>query len=433
MPPSAVGKGLPTYGWRVNLLGTLSIQLPAELREVASKDTDSEAAGEAAGLSSRAVKRIWKSVQDLYRTGVYPAITFCLRRRGHIVLNRALGHASGNGPGEAESPHAALARVDTPICIFSAAKAVTAVLIHKLAEEGGVRLDERVRHYLPEFAANGKGDTTLEEVLSHRGGFPMFDLPKSEMRAETLLDWDRCIKMICEAPPTHRKGPRLAYHAITGGHILGEVLHRVTGRSLRDYLDDKLRKPMRMTYFTYGLAAEHRHLAAKNYVTGMPVSYPIAPLLERALGVPLDQVVEISNSPVFTEALIPAGNIYCTAEELSRFYQMLLNGGEIGGVQVLRPETVASAVKPAVNLAFDHTLKIPMRYSAGLMLGAAPFGVYGPMTGRAYGHIGMMNVFGWADPQRDISVAALTTGKPVLGTHLWALGQMLTTIAWHCR
>jgi len=90
-------------------------------------------------------------------------------------------------------------------------------------------------------------------------------------------------------------------------------------------------------------------------------------------------------------------------------------------------------VRPAVPLAFDHTLKIPMRYSAGLMLGAAPFGVYGPMTARAYGHIGLMNVFGWADPQRDISVAVLTTGKAVLGTHLWALGQLLTTIAWHCR
>ena len=112
---------------------------------------------------------------------------------------------------------------------------------------------------------------------------------------------------------------------------------------------------------------------------------------------------------------------------------MLLDGGVWGDKQVLEPQTVARAITPACKLQFDHTLKIPMRYSEGLMLGANPIGLYGPMTGRAYGHLGFMNILGWADPARNVSVGMMVTGKAVLGTHLIALGNLLTAVAWQCR
>ncbi|MES1928672.1 hypothetical protein SADO_05415 [Salinisphaera dokdonensis CL-ES53] len=402
------------------------------LAGVTGIDTAAERPPSEAGLSAAAVDSIWGGVEAMYRSGAFPAVTFCLRRRGQIVLNRSIGYARGGGPGESRGSNARLAEPDTPVCMFSASKAVTAILVHKLAEEGGIDLDARVSHYLPEFTGGGKDRTTLAQVLSHRGGFPMFNVEGTDSGPETLLDWDRCIRLICEAP-ADKGGNRLAYHAITGGFILAEIIQRVTGMSVREYLDTRLRKPMGMRYFTYGLDKRSRGRVAVNYVAGQPVRFPISVLAKKALSADFAEVVNVSNTDYFMDAVVPAGNLYATAEELSRFYQMLLDGGVYEGRQVLAPETIRRAIKPAVRLRFDHTLKIPMRYSEGLMLGVNPFGLYGPMTGAAYGHLGFMNILGWADPSRDLSASLMVTGKAILGGHLLALGQLLSTISWQCR
>lgn len=417
----------------VSLLGTRRVDVPESLAPVTAVDGD-EARPEEAGLSPRSVIAVWRAVEDIYRSGAYPGVAFCLRRRGAMVLNRNLGHACGNGPEDDPDAERVPLALDTPICLFSASKAVTAILVHKLAEEGGIDLDAPVARYVPEFAAEGKADTTIAEVLSHRGGFPMFQAPEPDARVETLLDWDRCIELICSAPPTHRGAtPRMAYHAITGGFILAEVIRRVTGEPFTRYLDTRLRRPLGMRHFTFGLPEEERERVAVNYVAGQPVRFPLTIAVERALGAPFEEIVDISNGDAFMRAVIPAGNLYATAEEVSRFYQMLLDGGLWRGRHVLSPETVRRAVRPAVRLRFDHTLMIPMRYSEGLMLGANPFGLYGPLTGNAYGHLGFMNILGWADPSRHLAASLLVTGKALLGGHLVALGELLTTIAWQCR
>ena len=412
---------------------SLKVRIPGDLSTITTIARDAEVSPQAAGLSAAAVKEIWGAVEDMYRSRAYPAITFCLRRRGQVVLNRALGHARGNGPLEPATAEKVLALPETPICLFSASKAVTAILVHMLAEEGGVDLDRPVAHYLPAFAACGKSQTTLSEVLSHRGGFPSLNLPKSELKPELLLDWDRVIKAICDAPPTPGRERRMAYHAITGGFILAEVIQRVTGRPVREYLDQRLRQPLGMKYFDYGLPLAQRPDVALNYAAGTRVRYPITTLIEQALMAPFNEVVDVSNTPLFMDAVIPAGNIYATAEELSRFYQMLLDGGSYRGRQVMKHETVRRAVRPVGGVSFDHTLKIPMRYSEGMMLGANPFGIYGPMTGRAYGHLGFMNILGWADLERDIAVGLLVTGKALLGSHMVALFKLMTAISKQCR
>lgn len=416
-----------------NLLGARLVDVGDEsLDPITTVDDAAEVAPGRAGLSTTAVESLWNSVEALYRTGAYPAITFCLRRHGHIVFNRAIGYARGGGPREQPGPGARLAEPDTPICLFSASKAITAILVHKLAEEGGIHLDDRVSRYIPEFTGDGKQYTTIAQVLSHRGGFPTFDLDPKQAGADTIADWDECVRLLCESA-AEAGGKRLAYHAITGGFILGEVIRRVTDAPLTDYLDSRLRQPLGMNYFTYGLAEDARPRAALNYMAGQPIRFPISTFAKRALTVSAEEVVDISNQDFFMDAVIPAGNLYATAEETSRFYQMLLDGGRYGDQQVLKPETVKRACRAAGRIKFDQTLKIPMRYSEGMMLGMDPVGMYGPMTGRAFGHIGFMNIFGWADPARDISAGLLVTGKAILGGHLVALGQLLTNISIQCR
>lgn len=415
----------------LDVFNSLKVRVPANLAGVLTIDHPSERFVERAELHPRASAAIWHAVERLYESGAYPGLSFCLRRRGHIVFNRALGHARGNGPQEPPSAPQQLLTPDSPICLFSASKAVTAILTHALAEEGGINLDKPVAYYIPEFGAAGKSATTVSQVLAHRGGFPTLDLPAENLNPELLMDWPRIVKIICDAPPTPGRKERMSYHAVTGGFILAEIIQRVTGKPVSDYLDQRIRKPLGMKYFTYGLEPQYRDRVALNYEAGTKVRFPVSMILEKALMAPMERVVEVSNSNVFMEAVIPAGNIYSTAEELSRFYQLLLNGGEWNGQQVIKRATLERAVRPAGSMSFDRTLNVPMLYSEGLMMGG-PVSLFGPNTSGAYGHLGFLNILGWADPSREISVSLLTTGKAVLGTHLISLVRVLSLISKHC-
>jgi len=102
-------------------------------------------------------------------------------------------------------------------------------------------------------------------------------------------------------------------------------------------------------------------------------------------------------------------------------------------VRIFQPETVRRAVAPAAKMGFDGTMVVPMRYSAGLMLGAAPVGLWGPYSESAFGHVGFMNILCWADPARDISVSLQTTGKTLIGTHIGPLVRFLFIVGRRCR
>ena len=408
----------------------MKVRVPRDLRPVTTIADDVENTAARAGLSAADTQAIDSALKGLYRTGAYPGIAFTLRRHGELVFNRTIGHASGNGPADAAGVPKRLLTPETPICLFSASKAVTAVLVHKLAEDGGIRLDERVSHYLPEFGQAGKQDTTISDVLAHRGGFPMMKIKAADKKVELMEDWDRVIQLICTSPPTASR--QQAYHAMTGGFILGEVIKRVTGTPITGYLDAQIRKPLKFKYFTYGIAKKHWPQVALNYEAGAPVRFPLSTVAERALFVPFPEVVRASNTDSFKQAVIPAGNIYATADELGRFFQMLLDGGVANGKRILKPETVARLRRPVGRIGIDRMLMIPLQYSEGMMLGARPAGLYGPGTPDAYGHLGFMNILGWADPSRHLSAALLTTGKAILGTHLIALGRLLAVINSRC-
>lgn len=381
-------------------------------------------------LPAKNVDAVWKTVENLYKTGAYPAISVCIRKHGTPVINRAIGFAQGGGPQTASANAKSggkkkLMRTKTPVCLFSASKAVTAILIFKLVEDGLVALDDPVADYIPEFAAHNKSRITIGQVLSHRSGFPWYKMPK-DRPPEALGDWDLMLEEICDMPLQTKPGV-LAYHAFTGGFILGEIIQRTSGLTANEYIHKHIAEPMGMKYFTFGLAEQHRKKVAHNFVAGEPVRWPISKFIEQALSVPFNEAVRISNLPEFMDACVPAGNLYATAEEVSRFYEMLLNGGRYNEKQILKPETVAAAISPVGSLAFDRTLMAPMQYSHGFMLGQKPVGMYGVNTAQAFGHIGFMNVFGWADPQRDLSAAILVSGKALIGTHLLQVGQFLHT------
>jgi CubicO group peptidase (beta-lactamase class C family) len=252
------------------------------------------------------------------------------------------------------------------------------------------------------------------------------------MNLDVLREPERIVELLCEAAPTWKPGRRLAYHAVTGGFILGEIVRRVTGRDLRAYLDETVLRPLGFRGMNYGAPPELRPHVARNAFTGREVPFPLSRIVRRALGVSFRDAVSISNDARWLDAIVPAGNICATANEASRFYQLLLREGELDGVRVFNPRTVRRARTESSYLEADLTLGLPIRYGLGFMLGADYLSLYGPRTPSAFGHLGFIQILTWADPERQIAVGLLTSGKPFLGLHLRRLYGVLAAISRSC-
>ena len=410
------------------MLGYRKILVPADLREVTRIDHDAEVSPSSVGVRPGGVERIWTAVENLYRTGLQPAITLVVRRRGEIIMKRAIGCVRGNGPGERSDRVPLLP--DTPICLFSASKAITALLVHKLAEEGKLHLDDRVAEYIPEFAAHGKDRVTIRQLLAHRAGIPK--LPIKHPDPSLLRHWDAMVSLLCLAPPFDPRFEKQAYHALTGGFIVGELVRRVGKIELRDALQQWIADPLQLQSLSFGLAPERRAQSPLNYLTGPKPVWPITKIAEHVLGVDFARAVTASNDDAYLSAVVPAGNLYASADDACRIFQMLLNGGELDGQRVLRAETVANAIRPVGRIQIDGMLNIPMRFSPAFMLGENPVGLWGPNCREAFGHIGFMTVLCWADPRRDISVALLNTGKSVAPTALLQTVKIVGAISRAC-
>jgi CubicO group peptidase (beta-lactamase class C family) len=406
------------------------VRVPRELDAITDIDPRECDPADAGILPSRAAG-LWQAVENLYRTGCYPAVMFCLRRNGQLVFNRALGHARGNAPLDEPEVQAPMrARISTPTCVFSASKAPSAMVLHRMEQEGLIRLLDPVAHYIPEFAAHGKGRTTIYHLLAHRAGVPgisgVFD-------PRVVLDHDLSLELICASEPRHRLGRRQAYHAITAGVIVGEIVRRVTGADIRQAWRRWFKQPMGLRDFDYGADARVRSRVASQALTGVQGLSLVDRFAREVLGATLGEIMQLVEGDAgFYRAIIPAGNMVTTAEEISAFYQMLLDGGQWQGRQILRPETVFRATHEAGPHVFDRTLGIPMRFSPGFMLGGSPIGLFGPQSGDAFGHIGLVNNITWADPRRGISVALLVSGIPLVASNLPALLRVLMAIAAAC-
>lgn len=418
-------RALTPAGW--NLLGQRKIRIPRDLESVTT--IADECAPGAAGMTSDAVRRIWGAVEDLYRSRLHPAITFCLRRRDRVVINRAIGHVSGNGPDDAPSHPKRLCLPDTPFCIFSASKAVTAILIHMLDEAGEIRVDDRVCEFIPEFGVHGKEKVTIRHLLTHRAGIPSVS---DNGDPRLLLDWEGIIARLCDARLSSTPGRKLAYHAVSGGFLLGEIVRRITGMDIRDYLTQKIVAPLGFENFNFGIDPASVHRVAVNYVTAPPWP-PFSGLFKRVLGVSFEDAVRISNEQVFLTAIVPSGNVIASASEMARFYQLLLNQGELDGVRVFGKRTLHRALNKSAFFEMDTSLGIPVNYGLGFMLGHRTFSLFGPNTPNAFGHIGFTNVYCWADPDREISVALLNSGKPFIGSHVMPMVRFLRAISDLCR
>lgn len=395
---------------------------PAEVLRRSNAEVDPQEVG----VSIAQRDQTWSAVERLYKTRLHPAVTLCVRKKGQVIINRSLGHVRGNGPTDSPGTPKVIASPETLFTVFSTSKAITAMVIHLLDERGLLRMDDAVAEYIPEFACHGKDWVTIRHVLTHRAGIPT--IPEEEVDLDRLLDWDYIVGRICEAKPLLPPGRRLAYHAITGGYVLGEVVRRLTGKSIRDFLQHEILDPLGFNHMNYGVPEKDLGRVAENVFTGPPLIPPLSWVLKRALGVSFEEAVTISNDKRYMMGIVPSGNVIGTANEVCKFFELLRCGGELDGVRIFDPRTVRRAVSEQSYLEVDLTLAAPVRYGLGFILGAPIFSLYGPHTASSFGHLGFTNIFAWADPKREISACLMTSGKPFISPRLWRLYDVMRHI-----
>lgn len=386
--------------------GDGTIRVPADLdavTEVAEEDPGSLSAGTA--------DRIWDAARHWYCAGMHPAIQVCIRHNGRVLLNRAIGHARGNGPDDPPDAEQIPVSTDTPYCVYSAAKAITTTVVHMLVERGQFSLDDRVCEYLPAYTGHGKERTTIRHVLTHSAGVPFATGPRPDLKRMNDSEYAR--EKLGELKPIHPPGLVHIYHGLTWGPLVREIVSAATGRSIREILATEILDPLGFRWTNYGVAEADVPLVAPSYVTGRPLPAPIAAAMKMALGGTMQRIIPFSNSPMFLTSVVPSSSTVSTADELSRFAEMLCRGGELDGVRVLSPQTLRAATRECRRLRPDvATGLVPMRWGTGYMLGSKRFGPFGRDAPGAFGHTGLTNVAIWADPQRRLAVGVVSSGKP---------------------
>jgi CubicO group peptidase (beta-lactamase class C family) len=318
-------------------------------------------------------------------------------RRGEPVVDLWAGFADVEG--------GRLWEEDTVQLCFSATKGLTAACVHLLAERGVLELDAPVAAYWPDFAARGKATIPLRWVLCHKAGLAAVD---GDLTLAEVLAWEPVVAAIARQAPNWEPGTAHGYHVRSFGWILGEVVRRVTGRSLGRFLADEVAGPFGLDVFV-GLPPSVRGRCARVIPPGDELP-SIADLLgrdaltTRAMTGPsgLFAYDDTWNRPDVLAAEMPSSNGVGSARALARFYAALV--GEVGGMRLLAPATVDAACVVQASGA-DRVILLPTCFGLGFALPPMMPGT-GP---RSFGHPGAGGSLAFADRDAGLGFGYVST------------------------
>jgi CubicO group peptidase (beta-lactamase class C family) len=296
--------------------------------------------------------------------------------------------------GYADAARTARWERDTLTNVFSTTKTMTALCALILADRGELDLDAPVARYWPEFAAAGKEKVLVRHLLSHTAGLPHWEGP-----VEELHDWPAATARLAAQPLLWEPGTAAGYHSLTQGFLVGEVLRRITGRTVGEFLAEEVTGPLGAD-FHIGLSAEHDHRVAltvpppgrdEDYTAGAATPGPDAtPSTATALR------VRDGNSVAWRRAQIPAASGFGNARSIALVQSALACEGTVRGVRLLS----AAGARRAREEQFageDRVIGMTQRYGLG-------YGLFG-------------NTFGWGgwggslvmiDPDARMAVAYAT-------------------------
>ncbi|MFC5815154.1 serine hydrolase domain-containing protein [Nonomuraea harbinensis] len=300
---------------------------------------------------------------------------------------------------------------DTLQVVYSTTKAVTATCALLLAQRGELDLDAPVARYWPEFAAGGKERVPVRWLLTHQAGLPALDQPVTPAE---VIAWEPVVKALAAQRPYWEPGTGHGYHALTYGWLVGEVVRRVSGRSVGAFLAEEIAAPLGLDLWI-GLPPSEHHRVSR--ILTDPGGFDPAAIDLDSIPEPMREVMAAyadpesltvramtlvqppldHNDPAEQAAEIPATNGICTARALARFYAALI--GDVDGHRVLAPATLAAATAEQVA-GVDRVLRVPVRIGTGFGLPTPDAYWYSPA---AFGFGGMGGSIGFADPESGLA------------------------------
>ena len=293
-----------------------------------------------------------------FKSGLEVGASFAATINGEFVVDIWAGHADAAQTRPWER--------DTIVNVYSTTKVMTAICTLMLVDRGLIDLDAPVAKYWPEFAQAGKDELPVRYLLSHSSGLSGFD---ESLPVEALYDWDRIVNLLAAQKPWWEPGTRSGYHTVTFGYLLGELVRRVTGKTLGTFFREEVAEPLQAD-FHIGLSEEHDSRVAELIPPKMPDL--------RKLGIKPDSIAvkSLINPPITPEhakgrawraAEIPAANGQGNARSIARITAALANGGELDNVRLLSLQTIEKAIEEQ-SYGPDLVIIFPIRFGLGFGL-----------------------------------------------------------------
>jgi CubicO group peptidase (beta-lactamase class C family) len=252
---------------------------------------------------------------------------------------------------------------DTITNVWSTTKTVTSLAALMLVDRGQLDVDAPVAQYWPEFAAAGKEGVLVRHLMSHMSGVSGLDQPAV---VEDLYDWDKSTARFAAQAPWWEPGTASGYHALNYGHLVGEVLRRITGKSLKQFVAEEIAGPLGADFQIGAVESDWDRIAPVVPPPPLPFDFAALPAdspTVRTLTGPLAEASN-ANTPAWRGADIGAANGHGNARSVARILSVISRGGEVDGVRLLRPETIELIFREQAN-GIDVVLGVPLRLGIG--------------------------------------------------------------------
>ena len=285
---------------------------------------------------------------------------------------------------------------DTLVPVYSVSKAISALIVAMLVDQGKLNYDTRLAHYWPEFGAHGKDKLTVGEALSHQSGLPGFATP---INPSLWLDPPALAARLAEEPPLWPPGTGSGYHPTTWGYIVGELVWRVAGRSLGTILREDICTPLGIDFHIGLPADEHDRVAGLKRPTALPDLGDISD--EARIAFLTKWASPPRGGDEWREIEIPSANGHGTAPAVARLFSAYANGGYIGDKRLFSDKTYDALTKTRTS-GQDRVLPFNLEFCAGIMRNSNL--AFGPNRNNL-GHAGWGGAAAFGDPDRSLSAA----------------------------
>lgn len=343
------------------------------------------AAASSLGLNDHQLNRLGEILAAHLAERRYIGGQLAVARNGKLAMSLTVGDARADPRVPASD--------DTLWLLYSNTKVITACAIWLLVEHGALRFADPIAAHLPDFAANGKRDVTILQLLTHQAGFPNAVVP-----AEDWHDHQRLRRTVCEFTLEWTPGSRVSYHPFSAHWVAAVLIEALSGLDYRRFIHERIAVPLGLGDELFVGVPEH---AAKRTVDMHDTSVDGVYHTRRAE----------ENNLHFQTAGVPAAGGYATARAMAAFYQMLAQGGTLAGVRLLSPRMVAYVTRNFTGDRVDDYFGMPMHRGLGPHSRGTTEAIRGLGTiasPRTFGHSGIGSSYCWADPDSGVSFAYLT-------------------------